>query len=126
MSLRFSFLLVNRPQQTLTFVSRILEWRNPTQELVAQYAERPIIDTLVVLPTLNHFWRKVVEGTAERLSSVARGVYAPTKVADFEVAVETEKKVLWFDVAVNNVLAMEIGQCFCHLGNVLQEMAETE
>jgi hypothetical protein len=45
----------------------------------------------------------------------------PAKVADFELAVDTEEKVLGFDVAMDDMFPVEVHERVRHLGDVLLE-----
>lgn len=65
-----------------------LEWGRTNNELIRKHAKRPIIDLLVVVTTLNHLGREVVERAAECGPPVAGRVYAPAKIADLELAVD--------------------------------------
>ena len=49
---------------------------------------------------------------------------APTEVSDFELALDTNKEVLWFNVPMDNVLFVEVVERICHLRDVLQEIRD--
>jgi len=66
----------------------LLEWRRTNNKLVHEHAECPIIDLLVVLATLDHLGWEVVERAAEGGPPIAGRVYAPTKIANLELAVD--------------------------------------
>lgn len=66
-----------------------LEGRPADEELVGEHAKRPQVDLGVVLLPLDHLWGEVVERAAERSPPVSGRVYAPPKVADLELALET-------------------------------------
>lgn len=56
---------------------------------------------------------------------VARSMHTPSKVTNLELAVEPEKEILWFNVSVNNMFAMQIFQCVRHLSNILREARQS-
>ena len=71
-----------------------------------------------MLTTLDHLRGKVVERAAECGPAVTGRMYAPSKVADLELAVDAKKEILWLDVSMNDVLGMEIGKSVGHLIDV--------
>jgi hypothetical protein len=93
----------------LTFVTgHVLEWRDTAQELVREHTQSPVVHLLVVLLSLYHLRRQVVERSAERRSSVSGSVHRPAKVGDLELAVQAEQQVFGLDVAVDDMLAVEV------------------
>ena len=71
-----------------------------------------------MVTTLDHLGREVVESPAERRPPVARSVHTPPKVADFQFTIEPEEEVLGLDVAVNDMLRVEVTERVCHLVDV--------
>ena len=57
-----------------------------------------------------HLWREVVESTAHGLPTITRRMDRPTKVADLDLVKNTDKDVLGFDIAIHDVLLVEILQ----------------
>lgn len=47
---------------------------------------------------------------------------APTKIRDLDLSVDSHEDILGLDVAVNDVLAMQVAQSGGHLGNVLSSL----
>ena len=72
-----------------------------------------------MLFTVDHLGRKIVQGSAECLTAIAGRMDTPAEIADLEIALDAKQQILWLDVAMNDVLAVEVGQCVCHLGDVL-------
>lgn len=93
------------------------------QELVGQDTQAPEVNLFVVKvfgrARFNHLWREVIEGTAHGLSSAVGGMHTPAKVGNLEFAMDTDQNILGLDVAVNDVLPVQITQGRRHLGNVL-------
>ena len=71
-----------------------------------------------MLLALDHLGREVVERAAERRATIARRVHAPAKVANLELAVDPEEEVLGLDVAVDDVLRVQVAERVGHLGDV--------
>ena len=46
-------------------------------------------------------------------------MYTPTKVPDFELALDTNKEVLGLDIPMDDVLSVEIMERICHLRDIL-------
>ena len=67
---------------------------------------------------LNHLRRKIVKGPAERLAPISRRVHAPPKVSDLQLAVDPKQEVLGLDVAVDDVLRVEVHERVRHLVDV--------
>ena len=78
------------------------------QEFVGQDSERPNINVRVVRLALDHLRRQVVQSAAHGLTTQGRGVDRPSKVSELHFALQTEKKIFRLDIAVNDVLAVEI------------------
>jgi hypothetical protein len=68
-----------------------------------------------VLAALNHLG--VVEGATEGGPPVTGCMY-PAEIANLELAVDTQEKILWLDISVDDVLGIEIGKCVGHLVDV--------
>ena len=100
-------------------ILEFFERRHAFEKLVAEDTKSPKIDCFVVLFSVDHFRRKIVKCATEGLSTVARGMDTPAEITDFEVAFDAKKEVLGFDIAMNDVFAVKIGEGVCHLGNVL-------
>ena len=71
-----------------------------------------------MLTALDHLGGEVVEGTAESGAPVTGRMHAPAKIADFELAVDSEEEILGLDISVNDMLGMEIGKGVGHLVDV--------
>ena len=102
----------------------VLEGRLADQELVHQHAQAPQVDLLgvpvVLAAGLDHLWREVVEGAAERVAAVVGRVHAPAEIRDLDLAVDAHQDVLGLDVAVDDVLAVQVAQRRRHLRDVLR------
>jgi len=51
---------------------------------------------------LIHLRREIVGGTAQSPCRI-RAVLGESKVRNFDVAIKTEKDVLWFEIAINDI-----------------------
>ena len=71
-----------------------------------------------MIPTFDHLRRKIVQSPAKRLASVSRRVHAPPKVSNLELAVDPKQQVLGLDVAVDDVLPVQVNQRVRHLVDV--------
>jgi len=71
-----------------------------------------------VLAALDHLGREVVKRTAECGASVAGCVHAPTKIADLELAVDTQEEIFRLDISVDDVLGVEVRKRVGHLIDV--------
>lgn len=102
---------------------RVLKRRLAHEELVRQHAQTPQVHLFVVPVVLgarlDHLWRQVVESTAKRSAAVVGGVDAPPEIRNLDLAVDAHQNVLGLDVAVDDVLAVQVAQRRRHLGNVL-------
>lgn len=58
------------------------------EEFVAEDTERPQINLFVVALNFDHLGREVVEGPAERFATERRSVDGPSKIRNFQLAVE--------------------------------------
>lgn len=50
---------------------------------------------------------------------IARSMNAPTEICDFQLSVDADKKVFRFDVAMNDVFRMEVGESLSDLSYIL-------
>lgn len=93
---------------------RVLKGSLAYQKLVGQHTKGPQVDLFVVVVVLaarlEHLRGQVVEGAAHGLAAVVGGVDAPAKVGDLELAVDADEDVLGLDVAVDDVLAVQVAQ----------------
>jgi hypothetical protein len=116
---------VPRPRAP-TFVTRhLLKRRDANEELVREDAQRPQVDVVCVRLALDHLGREVVERAAEGRPAVRRGVDGPAKVADLQVAVQAEEDVFRLDVAVDDVLRVQVVERVGHLRHVLSPGCKT-
>src|SRR5216684_1276999 len=74
----------------------------------------------VVAPwvALNHLRREVVECAAECGALVTWCMDAPAKIANFELAINAQEKILRLDISMDDVLGVEVGKCVSHLMDV--------
>lgn len=104
----------------------VLEGGLADEELVGEDAEAPEVDLLVVRVVggagLDHLGGQVVEGAAHGLAAAVRGVDAPAEVGDLDLAVDADEDVLGLDVAVDDVLAVQVAQRARHLRHVLRRL----
>lgn len=96
-----------------------LEWRPADEELVAQNAQAPLVDRVVVALAIDHLRRQVVERAAHRLALVRLGVRRPAEVGQLHVVVGGQHDVLRLQVAVDDVIAVAVVQRVGHLVRVL-------
>ena len=95
-----------------------LEGGTADEELVQEDAQRPNVDHLVVLPSLDHFGGKVVQSAAQGVAAGGGGVDRPAEVGDLDLALGADEEVLRLDVAVDDVLLVAVGQGLAEVGNV--------
>lgn len=94
------------------------EWRSSDKELVQENAKLPDVHAGIVLAACDHFWWKVVEGPAESGTAGCWGMDRPSEVCKLEISVQANKDVLWFDIAVDDVLGVAVMDGVAHLNNV--------
>ena len=103
---------------------RVLERRLAAQELIREHAQAPQVDGLAVevllAAGLDHLRGQVVEGAAHGVAAVVGRVHAPAEVRDLDLAVDADQDVLGLDIAVHDVLLMQIFQGGGHLRDVLR------
>lgn len=101
----------------------VFEGRLADKELVCQDTQTPQIDFLGVVVVLGcaleHLRGQVVEGSAHSVAAVVGRVDGPAEIRDFDLAMYTDQDVLWLDVAVHDVLLVEVLERRGHLRNVL-------
>ena len=95
-----------------------LEGGTADEELVQEDAQRPNVDHLVVLPSLDHFGREVVESATQGVAPGGGGVDGPAKVGNLDLALGTDEEILGLDVAVDDVLLVAVGQGLAEVGDV--------
>lgn len=93
----------------------IFEGRVPNEELVSQHTKCPIINLLIVLSPFHHLRWQIVQRSTQRHTPIPGSVYAPTKVADLQLAVDPQEQVLRLDITMNNVFPMQVHQRVRHL-----------
>ncbi len=82
-------------------------------KLINQHSNTPDINPVVVLMRpLNHFRCKIIQSAAVSLSFRVDLVYkvGPTKICEFQKTVSIDQNILRFDISVNNVLLVDVGQ----------------
>ncbi len=102
-----------------TVVGGRLEGRLADEKLVAEHAQRPEVDLLVVRSIVYHLRREVVERAADGCATRGGRMHRPAKVSDLKVTVDAEQQVLWLDVAVNDLFRVAIAQGVGQLIDVL-------
>eukprot|EP00968_Pinguiococcus_pyrenoidosus_P009874 scaffold770_cov255-Pinguiococcus_pyrenoidosus.AAC.27 len=95
-----------------------LKGGRPHQELVAEDAERPDVDALVVRFAFHHLRRKVVQGPAERLTPRSDRVHGPPKVCNLQLPQLPHQEVLRLDVPMDHVLRVAVRQRAAQLQHV--------
>lgn len=102
----------------LTFCRVGFKWRVAVNKLVRQNTECPQINCLAMLLVLDHLWRQVVQCAAHRCPPVARCMYAPSEIRDFEASVNTHEQIFGLDVAVDHIFGVQVLQRIGHLRDV--------
>ena len=101
----------------------VLKRRFADQELICQDTQTPQVNLLgvvvVLAATAKHLRGQVVESSAHGVSAVVGCVNRPTKVRNLDLAVNAYEDVLGLDVAVHDVLLVEVLERCGHLGNIL-------
>ena len=102
----------------------VFERRLADKKLVRQDTQTPKIHFLIVVvlgcSRLDHLRGQVVQGTTHRSTTTVGGVHTPAEIGDLDLAVDAHEDVLRLDVAVDDVLAVEVAQGARHLGDVLR------
>jgi hypothetical protein len=75
------------------------------------------INGFVVSLRCHYFRRKIIGGSAERPGDVWH-LFREPKVGDLEMAVAVEEQIFGFQIAVYNVLAVQVVQCQRDFGRV--------
>lgn len=89
-------------------IFQLLKRRYTFEELVAQDTQGPKIDGFIMLFAVDHFRGQIVQRSTQGLASISRGVDAPAEIADLEIAFDAQQQVLGLDIAVNNMLAVQV------------------
>jgi len=101
-------------------------WCNSGQELECQDSNGPDVHIVIVNLTSDHFRRKVVKRPASGLALHGDSVRRPAKVSNFKLTITPLKQIFWFEIAVNDVLGMEIVKCVAELADVPGRKLEAE
>lgn len=100
----------------------VLERCLANQKLIRQHAETPQVNLFVVVivlsSRLDHLRWQIVQGTTHGLSPAVGSVHTPAEVRDLDLVVYTDENVLRLDVAMNDVLAVEVPKSRGHLCDV--------
>jgi len=89
-----------------------IERRLATKELIQDNTQRPEINSVIVRLFLHEFWRHVQRGALDRcqrqrlLGERAR----EAEVAQLELAVRSNENILWFHVAVDDFVRVQVVQ----------------
>ena len=87
------------------------EGRVAHEELVCEYPEPPPVDTLVVPLLQDDLWRHVVRGPALRPAPLVLGHLAgEAEVCQHDVTLLVQQEVLRFQVSVDDVVPVEVGE----------------
>jgi len=95
-----------------------LEWRFPHEELVGENSETPEINLVIMEGSFYHLRREVVQSPAHCASSTVGSVYRPTKISNLDVAFGVEEQVFRFDISMNHLLTVTVGESVGHLTDV--------
>mmetsp|Transcript_36666 Transcript_36666/g.86047 ORF Transcript_36666/g.86047 Transcript_36666/m.86047 type:complete len:232 (-) Transcript_36666:458-1153(-) len=97
-------LLDNQPDQRHERVR--VEWRLPDKELVANYAQRPQVNTSIIRPFLHQFWCHVQRSPLYGGENGGIRGHGPSKseVAKLHGAIGPDEDILWLHVAMNHFL----------------------
>ena len=105
---------------------RVFERRLAHKELISQHAQTPEIDLLAVKVVtsarLDHLGGQVVQRPTHGLSAVVGRVHTPTEIGDLDLPVDADEDVLWLDVAVHDVLTVQVLERRGHLRDVLRRL----
>ena len=71
-----------------------------------------------MLAAFDHLGGEVVESAAECGAPVTGRMHAPAKIANLELAVDAQEKILGLDISMDDVLGVEVGKSVGHLINV--------
>ncbi|KAH9831296.1 cercosporin toxin biosynthesis protein, partial [Teratosphaeria destructans] len=69
---------------------------------------------------LDHLRREVIQRAAHGVAPVVGRVHRPAEIGDLDLAVQADEDVLGLDVAVHDVLAVQVAQRARHLRDVLR------
>lgn len=98
------------------------EGRTANQKFVAQDAETPLIDWIIVMFSFNHFWRQIIQSSTHCLSVVGYCVSGPSKVSKFYIIVSSQKNVFWLEIAMNDIVQVTVMQS---VGNLISVFGRT-
>lgn len=77
-----------------------------------------MINALVMRFPLHHLRRQVIQRTAHRPSPTTRRMNTPPEICNLQFAIQPKKQILRLDVAMNDMLRVQVGQSISHLINV--------
>ena len=75
------------------------------------------VNTLVVTLGADNLGSEVVGCTTKSPGNI-RNLLGKSKISNFEMPVSVQEQVLWLEIAVDDVHAVEIVQCQCDFGSV--------
>lgn len=89
----------------------VIEWQSSAQKGVEDDTERPDIDLFSRIPPAGkHLWRGIAGGAAKRVhETVALELARKAKVAKLDIAALVEENVFELEIAVNDALAVYVG-----------------
>lgn len=103
----------------------VLEGREPREHLVHQYAQRPPVHRLPVALVQQYLRRNVLRGPTDSESTLGN-YFRKAEIYHLQVAVICYHDILWLQVAVNDIFAMQILEDTHDLGTIELGLLEVE
>ena len=68
---------------------------------------------------MNHLWRQIIRSSAEGIRFAVTHLFREAKVDQFDVPVDVDQYILWFEVSVCDALdVVKVFYCQCDFGSV--------
>jgi len=71
-----------------------------------------------MFPPLDHFWGQIVQCAAHGFPPIRGRMDAPSKVTDFEFAIDPDEEIFRFDIPVDYVFGVEVDESVGHLVDI--------
>lgn len=96
-----------------------IKWRQTSHHLVEHSAETVVINPEAVRFAIQHFWAHVFGRTAVGLvQQVVFLDFGEAEVGEFDVTVDVDKDIFWLEIAVEDVLIVDVFKAEQNFGEV--------
>ena len=109
-------LLLNQLEHLVVVLLTSVERREANDHLVCQDTEGPPIDREGVTALYKNLWCEVVRRTAERICLlIPLDDLRKTEVSEANIAVFVHENVFWFEITIDDILAVQMTQSHSNL-----------